>query len=65
MTAYTVRMYNNGREEGRAEGRLSTIYELVQDGDCPLKKGAEKAGMDEAVFVQKMTEAGYKIPECV
>lgn len=61
MTAYTVRLYN----DGRAEGRLSTIYELVQDGDCLLKKGAEKAGMDEAVFVQKMTEAGYKIPECV
>jgi len=29
------------------------------------EKGAGKGGMDEALFVQKMTEAGYKIPECV
>ena len=61
MTAYTVRMYNNGREEGR----LGEIYSSVQDGIYSSKIGAKRAGMDEAVFVQKMTEAGYKIPECV
>ncbi|WP_455721969.1 hypothetical protein [Agathobacter sp.] len=48
-----------GREQGREEGRLSEIYRSVQEGDYPIERGAEKAGMSVAEFKEAMIKAGY------
>ena len=54
-----------GREEGRMAGLCQAIFSSVQEGDYGVSRGAEKMGISIEEFVQKMTEAGYKIPEKV
>ena len=54
-----------GREEGLLEGRETEIFKSVQDGDYGVPRGAEKLGITEAKFVEKMEAAGYKIPTLV
>ena len=54
-----------GREEGLLEGRETEIFKSVQDGDYGVPHGAEKLGITEAEFVEKMEAAGYKIPTLV
>ena len=54
-----------GRKEGLLEGKETEIFKSVQDGDYGVARGAEKLGVTEAAFVQKMEKAGYKIPELV
>ena len=54
-----------GREEGRTAGLCQEIFSSVQEGDYGVSRGAEKIGISIEEFVQKMTEAGYKIPEKV
>ena len=54
-----------GREEGLLEGRETEIFKSVQDGDYGILRGAEKLGVTEAEFVEKMEAAGYKIPTFV
>lgn len=54
-----------GRMEGRTEGRLIEIFDSVQEGDYSIERGAQKAGMDIQSFEKAMVDAGYKIPECV
>ena len=54
-----------GREEGLLEGRETEIFKSVQDGDYGVPRGAEKLGITEAEFVEKMEAAGYKIPTLV
>ncbi len=51
-----------GREEGILEGREIEIFKSVQEGDYGVSRGAEKLGVTEAEFVEKMEAAGYKIP---
>ena len=63
--AYGAECEEKGRAEGREEGRLHEIFRSVQDGDYTVKRGAQKANMEDSEFEKKMTEAGYKIPECV
>jgi len=41
-----------GREEGRREGNLATLYSLYSDGDITLQKAAGKAGMSESAFLE-------------
>ena len=50
---------------GREEGRLQEIFLSVQEGDYPIERGAQKAGMDIQSVEKAMVDAGYKIPECV
>ena len=55
-----------GREEGmslgRMEGMKMEIFKSVQDGDYGVPRGAEKLGITEAEFIEKMESLGYKIP---
>ena len=46
-------------------GRLQEIFLSVQEGDYPIERAAQKAGMDIQSFEKAMVDAGYKIPECV
>ena len=50
---------------GRMEGMEMEIFKSVQDGDYGVPRGAEKLGVTELEFIEKMENAGYKIPEFV
>ena len=54
-----------GREEGlavgKAEGSLETLFSLVQDGILPLAKAAERMGLTESQFSQRLREAGLSL----
>ena len=54
-----------GRKEGLLEGKETEIFKSVQDGDYGVPRGAEKLGVTELEFIEKMEKAGYKIPELV
>jgi len=43
-----------GREEGRKEGFLDAMLLLVQDGVLSVKEAAERAGMTENEFRQRL-----------
>ncbi len=47
---------------GRMEGMEMEIFKSVQDGDYGVSRGAEKLGITEAEFIEKMESLGYKIP---
>jgi transcription initiation factor IIF auxiliary subunit len=53
------------QKEGRKEGREYALYDLVQDGICPIEVAAQKLGCSESEVERRMAEAGYKIPEMV
>ena len=53
---------NKGLLRGHKEGRETEIFKSVQDGDYGTPRGAEKLGITEAEFIEKMESAGYKIP---
>ncbi|MDY2912174.1 MAG: hypothetical protein SOT58_09015 [Agathobacter sp.] len=66
ITEYDEKTFVDGiRAEGRAEGRLSEIFDSVQAEDYGVERGAQKAGMSLPEFEKAMEAAGYKIPECV
>ena len=54
-----------GRKAGLLEGKETEIFKSVQDGDYGVARGAEKLGVTELEFIEKMENAGYKIPEFV
>ena len=45
--------------DGKTEGRLEALFELVQDGLLSIKDAALKASMTEDVFSSEMKKAGY------
>lgn len=51
-----------GEKRGKEQGRLDEIFSSVQEGDYPVERGAQKAGLSIAEFKKAMTEAGYTIP---
>ena len=51
-----------GLLRGRMEGMEIEIFKSVQDGDYGVPRGAEKLGITEAEFIEKMESSGYKIP---
>ena len=57
--------WDEAREQERELGREVEIFTSVQDGDYGIKRGAEKLGITEKQFIEKMEEAGFKIPEPV
>lgn len=66
ITEYDEKTFVDGiRAEGRAEGRLSEIFDSVQAEDYGVERGAQKAGMSLPEFEKAMEAAGYKIPEYV
>ncbi len=54
-----------GIEQGVTQGTQATIFSLIQDGDLSLEKGASKLGISISELENKMTDAGYHIPESV
>ena len=54
-----------GLLRGRMEGMEMEIFKSVQDGDYGVPRGAEKLGITEAEFIEKMKSSGYKIPTFV
>jgi hypothetical protein len=54
-----------GLQAGLKEGREYALYDLVQDGICPIEVAAQKLGCSESEVERRMAEAGYKIPETV
>jgi hypothetical protein len=52
-------------KKGLKEGREYALYDLVQDGICPIEVAAQKLDCSEAEVERRMAEAGYKIPETV
>jgi predicted transposase YdaD len=54
-----------GLQAGLKEGREYALYDLVQDGICPIEVAAQKLGCSESEVERRMVEAGYKIPETV
>ena len=51
-----------GLLRGRKEGMKMEIFKSVQYGDYGVPRGAEKLGITEAEFIEKMESSGYKIP---
>lgn len=49
----------------REEAKETEIFKSVQDGDYGVHRGAEKLGITEAEFIEKMESDGYKIPTLV
>ena len=49
-------------EQMRTEGGINKVFEFVQDGTISAEKGATNLGLSLDVFLEKMAEAGYKIP---
>ena len=44
----------DGRREGRIEGRIDALVSLVKDGILSIRDAAERAGIPEAAFEQKI-----------
>lgn len=53
--------WDEAREQERELGREVEIFTSVQDGDYGIKRGAEKLGITEKKFIEKMEKAGFKI----
>ncbi|MDY2912394.1 MAG: hypothetical protein SOT58_10170, partial [Agathobacter sp.] len=51
--------------KGLLRGRETEIFKSVQEGDYGITRAAEKLGITETEFIEKMEKAGYKIPELV
>ena len=49
--------------KGLLRGRETEIFKSVQEGDYGITRAAEKLGITETEFIEKMEKAGYKIPE--
>ena len=51
--------------KGLLRGRETEIFKSVQEGDYGITRAAEKLGITETEFIEKIEKAGYKIPELV
>ena len=47
---YGNRMRSEGRDEGRGEGKIATLAELVTDGVMTIEQAAKKMGMTVEAF---------------
>lgn len=54
--------YDFGRTEGCTEGRMKEIFSSVEEGDYSIERGAQKAGMSVAQFMEEMEKSGYRLP---
>lgn len=53
MESVVDRIFVEGREEGRQEGNISTLYELYKDGLLSLDHVLAKVNMSEPDFIKK------------
>ena len=56
---YMQMFKEEGREEGREEGKIAVLISLVQSGDLPMQKAAEKLG----VTVEELEKMMKDTPE--
>ena len=63
MCNYSDYILEEGRHEGRQEGRYREVFSSVQEGGYGVERGAQKLHLSVSEFEKKMQEAGYKIPE--
>ena len=56
MKAYELeqRLLRQGREEGRAEGTVDTLVELVKDGLLTIAQAAERSGVPMTDFEERL-----------
>ena len=46
--------YEDGKAEGREDGRMNTLRDLVKDGILSISEAAGRAGLTEELFLSKM-----------
>lgn len=51
--------YEDGRAKGLTQGREEEIFQSVSEGDYGISRGAEKLGISEQEFVERMKAAGF------
>ena len=49
--------------KGVAEGETIMVYKLVQNGKLSVENASDELKLNSSDFIQKMLEAGYKLPE--
>lgn len=49
------------REEGREEGILAAFLQLVRDGLLELSVGAERSGLSEQDFKERLKQTGVSV----
>ena len=64
ITEYDEQAFVNGiKEEGREEGRVMTIYSLVQSGDLKPLVAAKELGISVKELKNGMEKAGYRFKD--
>jgi hypothetical protein len=53
MCEIMEKLTTEARDEGKAEGTLELLYNLVQDGVLTLTDAAKRANMTEVIFTEK------------
>ncbi|WP_455721329.1 hypothetical protein [Agathobacter sp.] len=59
--AFVNGIKEEGREQGRQEGRVMTIYSLVQSGDLKPLVAAKELGISVKELKSGMEKAGYRL----
>jgi hypothetical protein len=54
MCEIMEKIANEERMEGRNEGKLQTLFDLVKDGILTISEAAKRANMTEANFSENM-----------
>ena len=54
--------YMDAKREGRAEGSMSKLYALVEEGLLSIEAAANHAGISIEQFKNNMLLTGHKIP---
>lgn len=50
-----------GMEQGIEQGIEIVVFEMVQEGDLSMEKGAKRLGVSVEEFVRRMVEKGYQL----
>ena len=58
-----LRIKREALREGLEKGKMTTLFESVQDGDIMPERAAKRAGQDLTVFIANMRDAGYTVPD--
>ena len=53
-----VKQWNAGMEEGRKEGKLITLNDLVKEGVLTVSEAAKRASMTEEDYVEQIKQLG-------
>ncbi|MCR4717247.1 MAG: hypothetical protein K5656_08705, partial [Lachnospiraceae bacterium] len=59
----SMNQLNEGYANIQKEGKMTILFELVQDGEYPIERAALRVEMSVAEFEKQMIEKGYHIPD--